>query len=92
MPLASADERKSTSDAISSGLTHLDGSAFGMSRRFSGVSMIDGRIAFAVMPSAFTAAARDSVQRSRAVFAIAYPALSFVPRWALNEPMLTMRP
>src|SRR2546423_2476952 len=74
MPEASGLVRNRISAAASAGWTHGFGSAFGMLARFTGWSMVPGRIAFTVMPWSFVSAASASVQRSTAPFAIAEPA------------------
>jgi hypothetical protein len=48
--------------------------------------------AFTVIPSPFTSAARDSVQRTSALFDIAYAALLREPLSAPTAETLTMRP
>ena len=69
-PDASRLVKNRISAAASSGWTQLFGSAFGMFARFTGWSIVDGRIAFAVIPWSFVSAASASVQRTTAPFAI----------------------
>src|SRR6266542_232673 len=57
--------------ATSAGDAHVVGSTLGMRARFTGWSMVAGRMTFAVMPSPLTSAASDSVHRTSAPFAIA---------------------
>src|SRR5207247_10902236 len=71
MPDASRLVKNKMSAAASSGWTHVFGSAFGMLARFTGWSIVVGRIALAVIPWSFVSAARASVQRTTAPFAIA---------------------
>src|SRR4029077_16156892 len=70
-PLASSEDRNTTTAAISAALAHRDGSPFGIAARFSGVSMMRGSTAFAVIPSRFVSSASDSVHRTSAAFAMA---------------------
>ena len=60
---ASADARNRITFAIASGLTHRVKSAFGMSSRLRGVSMMPGRIALTVMLRSFNSSASASVKR-----------------------------
>src|SRR2546430_17472852 len=91
MPLASSLERKTTTAAISAAVAQRDGSAFGIEARVSALSMMRGRTQFAVMPSRLVSSASDSVQRSSAAFAIAYPAAPFSPFSAAVDATFTIQ-
>jgi hypothetical protein len=67
---ASSEHRKRTTGAISSGLTHLSKSASGIDSRFAGVSIVEGRIAFARMPSSRYSACSTSTNASTAALAV----------------------
>jgi hypothetical protein len=58
----------------------------------TGWSIVVGSTAFTVIPSPLTSAARDSVQRTSALFDIAYAALLRDPFSAPIAETLTIRP
>jgi hypothetical protein len=78
--------------ASACGATHLVKSAWGMSARLAGVSMIDGSTALTVIPQPFTSSARLSVKRCTPALEAAYgpmPAPDFRVAFA---PMFIIRP
>src|SRR5712692_10543171 len=70
-PLDSRDDRNRMTLLTSRGDGHSFGSAFGIASRFTGWSIVVGRIAFTVIPSPFTSAASDSVHLAIAPLLIA---------------------
>ncbi len=58
--------RNRMTSASARGVTQVVKSAFGMSARLAGVSMVDGRTALTVMPADFNSSARLSVRRCSA--------------------------
>src|SRR5487761_736679 len=58
---ACSEARKPITAAIASGCTQREKSAFGMSARLRGVSMVPGSTALTVIPRSFSSAARLSV-------------------------------
>src|SRR5581483_2552191 len=62
------------SEAIEAGCTQVRVSACGMALRFAGVSMVPGRIAFAVIPRSLFSAATVRINETNAAFEALYAA------------------
>src|SRR6266571_5968438 len=68
MAREASDARNVITSAIAAGSTHLLKSPFGTAARFCGVSIVPGMMQLTLMFDAFSSAARDSVNRSTALF------------------------
>src|SRR5260221_7494578 len=74
-----SEARKVITLAMASGGTHLLKSPLGTAPRFCGVSIVPGMMQFTLMFDAFSSAAKDSVNRSTALFDALYAAYPALP-------------
>src|SRR5258705_181090 len=68
MARAASEARNAITSAIAAGSTHLLNSPLGTAARFCGVSIVPGMMQFTLMFDTFNSLARDSVNRSTALF------------------------
>src|SRR5437867_3185123 len=68
MAREASDARNLITSAIAAGSTHLLKSPLGTAARFCGVSIVPGMMQLTLMLDPFNSAARDSVNRSTALF------------------------
>src|SRR6478752_6144708 len=92
MARAPGDARKTIMRARSSGATHREGSAAGIERRFSGVSMMVGSTQFTLMWCSRNSAAIASVSRITTALDAEYAPMFAAPLSAAAAATLTILP
>src|SRR5229473_1683640 len=73
-------------------LTHLDGSAAGIDLRFAGVSIVPGKIRFAVSPASLFSSATVRTSVASADLNVTYAPRPACGSTAVKLPIATMRP
>src|SRR5437016_905950 len=79
MAREASEARNKITSAIAAGSTHLLKSPLGTAARFCGVSIVPGMIQFTLIFNTFNSLARDSVNRSTALFDALYAAYPALP-------------
>src|SRR5262249_2059719 len=74
------------------GRTHFEKSAFGMALRFAGVSMVPGKIVFAVKPASLFSKATVFISETIAAFDALYAPITAPGSTAARLPTAMMRP